>query len=180
MAAREWYKSIVSFGYSTVGWEEFFLCAGGATAALSGLIFVALSINVGKVLELDTREGQNFLTGRALEALVDLLIVFGVSIVALTPGIEHGVLAVVILLAAAASAVSPVRALSASRGQSPVGTAMLIRVETAIALTIILVIAGVTLAAHHGGGLYWIPAAFILAIMVAAVNAWVLLVAVAR
>jgi phosphatidylglycerophosphate synthase len=170
----------VSFGYSTVGWGEFFLCAGGATAALSGLIFVALSINIEKVREIDQREGQSFLTGRALEALVDLLLVLGISVVALTPGIEHGVLAVVILLAAAASAVSPIRALSASRGQSPLGTAMLIRVETAIALTIILVIAGVTLAAHHGGGLYWIPAAFILAIMVAAVNAWVLLVEVVR
>jgi hypothetical protein len=166
----------VSFGYSTVGWEEFFLCAGIATAALSGLILVVLSVNLAKVLEVDRREGQNVLTGRALEALVDLLIVLGISIIGLTPGIAHGVLAVVILVAAAASAVSPARALMASRGQSPLGTATLIRVELAIALTIVLVAAGVTLAAHHGGGLYWIPAAFVLAILVAAVNAWVLLV----
>jgi hypothetical protein len=47
-----------------------FLTVGGATAALSGLIFVALSINFNMVLEIDKRAGRNCPTGRALEALV--------------------------------------------------------------------------------------------------------------
>ena len=170
----------MSLGYGTVGWEEFFVCAGGATAVLSGLIFVALSINIEKVLKIEKRDGQNFLTGRALEGLVDLLIVLGVSLVALTPEIARGVMAAVILLAAAASAVSPIRALIASRGQSGLGTATLVRIETAGALTITLAAAGLTLAVHHGGGLYWLPAAFVLAITIAAVNAWVLLADVLR
>jgi hypothetical protein len=38
----------------------------------------------------------------------------------------------------------------------------------------------VTLAAGHGGGLDWLAAAFVLAIAVAAVNAWVLLVEILR
>jgi len=41
-------------------------------------------------------------------------------------------------------------------------------------------VAGITLAAGHGGGLFWLPAAFVLAVFVAAVNAWVLLVEVLR
>jgi len=36
------------------------------------------------------------------------------------------------------------------------------------------------LAAGTGGGLFWLPASFVLAIFVAAVNAWVLLVEVLR
>jgi hypothetical protein len=56
--------------YSTEGWGDLFLAAAGATAALSGLIFVGLSVNIRTVLEIDKRDGGNFLTGRALEALV--------------------------------------------------------------------------------------------------------------
>jgi hypothetical protein len=37
-----------------------------------------------------------------------------------------------------------------------------------------------THAAGHGGGLDWLPAAFVLAILVAAINAWVLLVEILR
>lgn len=119
--------------YATEGWGEMFLCAGGATAALSGLIFVGLSVNI------------------------------------------HTVLAAFILLTAAGSAISPSRALQASRGRA-LSSATLLRLATATALTLTLLAAGVTLAAGHGGGLYWLPAAFVLAITVAAVNAWVLLV----
>jgi hypothetical protein len=166
-------------GYSTEGWGELFVAAGGATAALSGLVFVAVSINIHKVLELDKRTGRNFLTGRALEALVALLNVLVISIVALTPAIPRGVLAAFILLTAADSAISPVRALLASRGQ-PAGNGTPLRLLTAAALTFTLAAAGVTLAAGHGGGLDWLPAAFVLAIAVAAVNAWVLLVEILR
>jgi modulator of FtsH protease len=171
--------------YTTEGWGELFLCAGGATAALSGLIFVGLSVNIRTVLDLDKREGQNFLTGRAIEALAALLLVLVISVVALTPAIHRGVLAAFILLTAAGSAVSPSRALQASRALRAsrgraLGGATILRLVTAIALTLTLAAAGVTLAADHGGGLYWLPAAFVLAITVAAVSAWVLLVEVLR
>jgi hypothetical protein len=53
-------------------------------------------------------------------------------------------------------------------------------VVTALALTASLVVAAVTLVVGHGGGLFWLPLAFVLAIVVAAVNAWVLLVEVLR
>jgi hypothetical protein len=100
--------------------------------------------------------------------------------VALTPAIGRGVLAAFILLTAAGSAISPTRAMQASRGQAALSRATLLRLVTATALTLTLLAAGVTLAAGHGGGLDWLPAAFVLAITVAAVNAWVLLVEVLR
>ena len=167
-------------GYSTEGWGELFLAAAGATAALSGLIFVGLSVNIRTVLDIDKRVGHNFLTGRAIEALVALLNVLAISLVALTPSIPRYVLAGFILLIAGGSAVSPARALVASRvqGQLSAGTAW--RLVIAASVTFTLVTAGVTLAVGHGGGLGWLPASFVLAIAIAAINAWVLLVEILR
>lgn len=144
--------------YTSNGWGELSLAAAGATAALSSLIFVGLSVNIGAVLELCKREGSPFLTGRAIEALVALLNVLVVSIIALTP----------------------TRVLLATRGQPDVNTTNLLRLATAVALTLTLVLSGGTLAAGAGGGLFWLPAAFVVAILVAAVNAWVLLVEILR
>jgi modulator of FtsH protease len=166
--------------YTTEGWGDLFLAAAGATAVLSGLIFVGLSVNIKSVLAADQREGQDFLTGRALEALAALLIVLVVSLVGLVPAIPRGALAAFILVAGLGSATSPVRALLASRNGTGLDALLLLRLITAAGLTVALLLAGVTLATGHGGGLYWLPAAFVLAIIIAAVNAWVLLVEVLR
>jgi hypothetical protein len=167
-------------GYATESWGDPFLAAAGATAALSGLIFVAVSVNIGPVLEADMRSGENFLTGRALEALVALLNVLAISIVGLTPTIPRGAFAAFILVVAAESAISPVRALRASRNQPSLHGAALLRLVTAFTLTASFLVAGITLALGHGGGLFWLPVAFVVAVFVAAVNAWVLLVEVLR
>jgi hypothetical protein len=141
---------------------------------------VAVSVNIRPVLEADKRSGENFLTGRALEALVALLNVLVISIVGLTPTIHRGALAAFILVVAAESGISPVRAILASRNQSSVPRATIFRVLTAFTLTASLVAAGIALAAGHGGGIFWLPVSFVLAVFVAAVNAWVLLVEVLR
>jgi modulator of FtsH protease len=166
--------------YTPDGWGDLFLAAAGATAALSGLLFVGLSVNIRTVLDADQREGQNFLTGRALEALAALVTVLVISLVALVPGIPRGVLAAFILLAGLGSATSPLRALAASRNGTRLDGPLLLRLIIAAGLTVTLLLAGVTLATAHGGGLYWLPAAFVLAIVIAAVNAWVLLAEVLR
>ena len=164
--------------YIAQDWSALFLAAAGATAALSGLIFVGLSVNIRTVLAADKREGQNFLTGRALEALAALLIVLVVSLIGLVPAIPRGALAAFILVAGLGSATSPLRALAASRSGTGLDAPLLLRLITAAGLTVTLLLAGVTLVTGHGGGLYWLPVAFVLAISIAAVNAWVLLVEV--
>jgi hypothetical protein len=173
-------RSEAMTGYSTNGWGELFLAAAGATAALSGLIFVGLSVNIKTVLDIDRRVGSNFLTGRAIEALVALLSVLVVSLVALTPTIAADSLAAVILVTAAISTISPLRALSAAWARRELEVATAGRVLAALALTASLVLAGATLAAGSGGGLNWLPVAFVLAVAVASINAWVLLVEVLR
>lgn len=167
-------------GYSTEAWGDLFVAAAGAGAVLTGLIFVAVSVNIGAVLEADRRSGENFLTGRAVEALVALLNVLVISLVGLVPTIPRGALAAFVLLVAAESIISPIRAIQASRHKSSIEGATMLRIGMALALTLSLVASGVTLAVGHGGGLFWLPVAFVVAIFVAAVNAWVLLVEVVR
>jgi hypothetical protein len=175
------FLGIVNAGYATESWGEFFHASSGATAALAGLIFVGLSVNIGKVLELDRADGgSNLLTGRAIEALVAMVNVLVISIVALTPTIDRGVLAAVIIVVGLESAISPARVIVATSGRPDISKATLLRLVMAIAVTVTLLVAGITLAAHHGGGLFWLPASFVLAIAVAAINSWVLLVEVLR
>ena len=49
-------------------WESFFVASVGASAALTGLVFVALSINLSRII------GDSVLIGRAAEALALLLL----------------------------------------------------------------------------------------------------------
>src|SRR5271156_7001461 len=93
--------------YEAETWHDFFIAAGGAAAVLSGLIFVAVSINLREILAEEKKIGSSYLTGRALESLVALLVVLAISIVGLDAFISHEAFAAFLLLCAALSAVSP-------------------------------------------------------------------------
>jgi modulator of FtsH protease len=66
--------------YSAAEWESLFLAGAGASAALTGLLFVAISINLDRILQ-----GVG-LPGRAGEAMVLLVAVLVVSMLGLVPG----------------------------------------------------------------------------------------------
>jgi hypothetical protein len=166
--------------YDVEGWHELFIAAGGAAAALSGLIFVAVSINLREILEVEKKEGSTYLTGRALESLAALLVVLGVSLVGLDAAIGRTAFAVSLLVFAAGSAVAPILAVRGSVRSEGTPIAHGLRLFMALSLVALYMVAGITLLAHAGGGLHWLPLAFILAVIIAASNAWILLVEVLR
>src|SRR5271169_1869497 len=93
--------------YDPETWHDLFIAAAGAAAALSGLIFVAVSINLREILAEEKKIGSSYLTGRALESLAALLVILGISVVGLDPVISRRFFAIVLILFAAGMAISP-------------------------------------------------------------------------
>ena len=162
--------------YSSAEWESLFLAEAGASAALAGLLFVALSINLERILK-----GAG-LPGRAGEAIVLLLTVLVVSTWVLVPGqsptvlgaklLGSGLFAWLILVAVHIHAV---------RGHVAPSRRLLIqRIVLAQAAVLPLLVGGVSLMLRVGGGLYWLVPGVLLCLLVAVVDAWVLLVEILR
>jgi hypothetical protein len=67
-------------GYDLADWEPFFNVIVAAAAALTGLLFVAVSINLAHILKIG-----RFLPARAAETLATLLLVVASSALTLVP-----------------------------------------------------------------------------------------------
>jgi hypothetical protein len=166
----------VSVAYDPSEWHDLFVATAGASAALLGLLFVAVSINLERIL---AYEG---LPERALETLLLLLGVLIVAIVGLIPAESNVALGLELLFVAAIIAVIVLR-LPAARaeetGKEPASW-RLSRIGIRLMGTAPLVIGGLSVLLETGGGLYWIAAGIVLAIVGAVANAWVLLVEILR
>jgi hypothetical protein len=162
--------------YDTAGWVPYFAAMVGATAALTGLLFVAVSLNLDKIVK-----GPAFLPHRAAETLGTLLLVLYASALVLVPqnvralGIEIliGVLPLQFLI------LRSQLHYKRTREGDPVLWLVSRMSATAVCLVPAL-LAGVSLTAHWGGGLYWLVPMTILGIAGAVYNAWVLLVEIVR
>jgi hypothetical protein len=161
-------------GFRPDEWHDFFVGSIGASAALTGLLFVAISINLVQILKYPN------LPGRAAGSLGVLVCALVVSACGLAPGQSIDALGIEI---AVAGAVVVFQALWITmRDRSP-DERLAWRVQHKVILLLpglAFVGGGVSLLAGGGGGLYWILAATVLAFLVSATNAWVLLVEVLR
>lgn len=163
-----------STAFDASEWSDLFVAAAGASAALAGLLFVAVSINVERILALPG------VPERALQALLQLLAVVVVSLVVLAPGQSNAALGLELVAVGlpllAVSLVLTMRGLRASREGS--GTAA--RLSIVLAGTLPFAAGGISLIAESGGGLYWVLAGTALALIGAGLNAWVMLVEILR
>ena len=167
----------MSAAYAPEQWHDLFVAVAGASAALAGLLFVAVSINVDRILKY---EG---LPERGIEALAMLLAPLIVSIAGLLPGQGHVALGIE-LLAISAALVAVMLRLPVAR-QLPAGIEtpphyVLNRQVVRLSGTVLLVIGSLAEIFAVGGGLYWIAAGIVVLILGAVINAWVLLVEILR
>ena len=162
--------------YSTAEWDSLFLAEAGASAALAGLLFVALSINLERILK-----GAG-LPGRAGEAIMLLLAVLVVATWALVPGQSSTVLAAELLGSGLVVWLIVVGIhVQAVRGHVAPSRSLLVRrIVLAQAAILPLMIGGVSLLFRVGGGLYWLVPGILLCLLVAVLDAWVLLVEILR
>ena len=161
-------------GYAPADWHEFFVAAVGASAALLGLLFVTISINLEHILK------QRHLPGRAAGTLGTLLSVLLVCSFGLAPGQSNRTLGVEIL---ATGAVVATQAIWVSVGKRNPGDPLswtLGNLPLLLFPPLAFVGGGCSLLAGSGGGLYWLLAGTVLTFVGASVNAWVLLVEILR
>jgi hypothetical protein len=86
-----------SFGAAILGWHDFFLASAGATAALLGLLFVGVSINLSAIAAAERVD----LRARAGQAFVNLVMVLVISLIMLIPDPDPGSIAFSLGLVAA-------------------------------------------------------------------------------
>jgi modulator of FtsH protease len=160
--------------YDPEAWTDLFVAAAGASAALAGLVFVAVSINIDRII---AGEG---LADRALQALFQLLAVVIASLLALAPGQSETALGLELLLVGLAVTGGSFALLARAQAADLERVGWPARRAVVALGTVPVAIAGLSLIAETGGGLYWLFAGTILAIIGAVLNAWVLLVEILR
>ena len=162
-------------GYDPATWAAFFAAVTGAAAALAGLLFVAVSINLDNILK------NTMLPARAAETLAILLFVMISSALALVPQDVELLGAEILVIAVPLTAITARSQLKFQRQNpdSPVRWSVSRAAASGVAL-VPGMIAGVSLAAHWSGGLYWLVPTALLGIASAVYSAWVLLVEIVR
>ncbi|MEI9885032.1 MAG: hypothetical protein WDN08_00815 [Rhizomicrobium sp.] len=157
-------------------WSGFLTAELGASAALAGLVIVAISINIARILADPT------LPGRAGETLVAPTGVLVACSFALVPGQPSWLLGGEIAATGLAMALVPARILA---GVLHAGTAVARRFVVRRALMAALsflpfVVCGVLLVLAVPGAIFWIVPGVIASLLVTVLNAWVLLVEILR
>ena len=158
------------------GWSDFFVAAAGAASALAGLVFVALSINLARIIELPG------VSGRAAETIIVLAGALTLALVALIPGHSEASLSLAVLGVAGLSWLLPlsiqVRHIRL-RAYHRRGLVALRLVLHQLA-TLPAIIAGLVMLGSNPGGMMWLALGIILSMLVAIFSAWVLLVEILR
>jgi hypothetical protein len=151
--------------------HDFAVMVGGASAALTGLLFVSVSLN----RDLITRNGA--LRASAAQTLVLLIIPLVVSVELLVPDQYRWALSTELILTAAVAALVILRVqhLSGRDEQSRIAE-LVDRRETSLLATVFLLVAAIAHGVDAAGGLYWVVPAIILSLIAGVLNAWFFLI----
>ena len=157
-------------------WQTFLAVEAGAAATLTGLVFVAVSINLDRIMAVPG------LPGRASDSLLQLLQVFFVSGLGLVPRQPPAILAGEVLAISVASwlcqVIGQIRYGKSRHGQPLEWLAT--RVILGQSSTAPLCLAGILLMLGKPSGLYWLAAGFVFSFVAGVLSAWVLLVEILR
>jgi hypothetical protein len=157
------------------GWSEFHVAMVGATAALAGLVIVAASVNIDKVVAVGS------VTSRLAASIATLVVAIVVSGMALVPGLPlpgFGATTVVAALPAAGFQFHAASTLARDRHGPPQGRSL----RSAIGFVPILayLVAGALCLAGQPAGVGASAVGTLTAIVVAILMSWIALVEVLR
>jgi len=162
--------------YNPAVWSTFFSAEAGASAALVGLLFVAVSINLAEIIKMSQ------LVMRAAKALFTLMGVLLATTLCMVPG------QAMVFLGCELTVLGLLVWLSTTLSQHAASHNNLYVKKKERVLQVILtqlsavpfIAGGVSLLLGFGGGLYWLVAATIFSFIAALIDAWVLLIEIQR
>jgi modulator of FtsH protease len=159
----------------TVAWTNFLVAEASASAALAGLIFVAVSINIKKIIK------YNGVAGRAAEALSLLIGVLLISTFGLAPNqsdklLGAEILAIGVLLWLMTVILQAGHILVRRR----VWWWLASRALLCQCATVPFCIAGILLIRSNPDGMYWLIPGCVFTFLASTISAWVLLIEILR
>lgn len=157
-------------------WDEFFVAIAGAAAALTGLIFVGVSINLNRILSFAR------LPDRALQAIILMLTILVASVLCLVPGQPILFIGLELLCVGVAVWVISLRLdiriyRQTAEKYRPQFLPQILLNELA---TLPYIVAGVVVLTQGLDGFYWLVPAVVFSFIKAVFDAWVLLVEINR
>lgn len=158
------------------GWSEFNVAMVGATAALAGLVIVAASVNIGKIVQ------EASLTARLAAGIAGLVLALAVSAIGLVPDLPaaaFGGTAVPLSLLAGLFSVSAARHIYGNR--HPQNRMKPLKALLGFLPPAAYLVGGIQLLSGAvGGGLLAFAIGSVLAVVAALLVSWIVLVEVLR
>jgi hypothetical protein len=156
-------------------WHDFATSYAGASGALLGLAFVAISFNLDAILK------SQQLPGRAIETLAFFAYPLAGSLLLQVPGLTHVGLGVIQgLLTAGLTGLVVFDIPRWQRERDDPLSWRLTHLAPAIVITVLAGTGTATTIAGSFGALYWLAAAMAVATAAGLINSWVLLVEIKR
>lgn len=156
--------------YAPLAWRDFAVTTGGLAGALTGLLFVAVSLHSGALAK------SRALASRAAQTLV-LFVTPAIAAILLTapqPGTALGA-ELLVLAAVAGTALFILDRRAGHDGEGGVVVRYIERASPNRVTAVLVAVAGVSFLLEWGGGLYWIIPAVLAALIGGVINAWLFL-----
>ncbi|MCB0829111.1 MAG: hypothetical protein KDB62_09920 [Solirubrobacterales bacterium] len=155
-------------------WSDFFVASAGATAALAGLVFVAVSINIDSIVD------QPGVPEFALVTVLLLLQAVVVSLLGLVPDQDTGSLGIQLLVEFLIWAAVAGAMIRRSLAHMKSRVSLISRLLLPALGSLPFLVAAVILLGDGEQGMDWVAGGIIASTVAAVVNGWVLMVEIRR